>query len=51
MRTPDFFRARLDGMLDLHHPLDILPADHILVALILTRTASAKGCLARGAPS
>lgn len=24
MTTPDFFRARLDGMIDLHHPLAIL---------------------------
>lgn len=24
MATPDFFRARLDGMIDLHHPLAIL---------------------------
>jgi IS5 family transposase len=24
MRTPDFFRARLDAMIDLRHPLAVL---------------------------
>ena len=49
MQTPDFFRARLDGMIDLKHPLAVL-ATRLPWAQLeaeLTQTLTARWCQQR----